>query len=205
MTAAGALLLLALSASSPTADARDPDVENASIGESPMVQALLAGSASAEIPEDARLYDRLIGAWDVQVRDYADDGTVRESEGEWHFAYALEGRAVQDVWISPPRRDRDAGMPKTGNRYGTTVRWFDPTERRWRIVWINPVSGAFDRLEAHREGREIVQSGRDADGYLMRWVFTDIRTDSARWYAQRSRDDGATWTLEAEFFLRRRE
>jgi len=37
----------------------------------------------------------------------------------------------------------------------------------------------------------------------MRWGFTDIVNDSARWYGERSRDEGETWQLEAEFFLTR--
>jgi len=39
---------------------------------------------------------------------------------------------------------------------------------------------------------------------LIRWVFTDISAQSARWYGERSVDGGKTWQLEAEFFLQRR-
>jgi hypothetical protein len=31
------------------------------------------------------------------------DGPERREEGEWTFGYALEGRAVIDVWQVPPR------------------------------------------------------------------------------------------------------
>ena len=50
---------------------------------------------------------------------------------------------MQDVWIVPARaqRSEEHGPLLSGanNRYGSTVRWFDHAERRWKIVWINPV------------------------------------------------------------------
>ena len=39
----------------------------------------------------------------------------------------LEGRAVQDVWIAPARKDRDVpGRDSDKDIYGTTVRVCDP-------------------------------------------------------------------------------
>lgn len=166
--------------------------------------ALISEKPNAELGDAASVYDWLIGDWDVRVVDYADDGTRTESTGEWHFAWVLEGRAVQDVWIDPPRAQRKAGMSRKNNRYGTTLRVFDPADKTWKIVWFNPVTGAHDELVVHRVGEDIVQTGRDTHGNPMRWVFTDIRADSFRWYAQRSHDNGRTWKLEAEFFGRRR-
>ena len=59
-------------------------------------------------------------------------------EGEVHAGWTLEGRAVQDVWIMPPR-DRRSGPPdRTRNMYGTTLRTWDAGIEAWRIVWSNP-------------------------------------------------------------------
>jgi hypothetical protein len=165
--------------------------------------ALLSAKANPELGEAASLYDWLIGDWDVRVVDYAKDGTRVESHGEWHFAWVLEGRAVQDVWIDPPRPQRKPDMSRKNNRYGTTLRSFDPNDRTWKVIWINPVTGAHEEFVAQRVGKDIVQAGRDAQGNPMRWVFTDIRTDSFRWFGERSQDHGHSWTLEAEFFARR--
>lgn len=135
--------------------------------------------------------------------DYLDDGSKRENTGEWHFAYVLEGRAVQDVWILPRRAQRNSNTPKEFNRCGTSIRSFHPIERKWEVTWINPVSGARDLLIARREGGDIVQEGRDPDGSLNRWVFTEIEPDSARWYGESSTDGGRSWKLGAEFFMTR--
>lgn len=124
--------------------------------------------------------------------------------GEWHFAWVLEGRAVQDVYIAPtrPRRDRSA-PPREGNRYGSSIRVYDAVTGAWRVIWINPVTGAEDHLIGRRVGDEVVQDGRCPDGSLIRWSFVDITSDSFTWRGERSTDGGATWILEAEFFGRR--
>lgn len=167
------------------------------------VSSLLSIEASSELSNDERLYDRLIGSWNARVIDYDADGSQTETAGEWHFSYTLDGRAVQDVFIVPARPERTPEIPKIRNRYGTSVRSFHPTLRKWTITWINPVTGAHNILIAQKDGGDIIQNGRDADGSWMRWGFTDIKNDSARWYGERSRDEGETWQLEAEFFLTR--
>ena len=168
-----------------------------------MLNALQSYNPSAEIPEADRIYDWLIGSWNVEVIDYLENGEVKHVEGEWHFGRILEGRAIQDVFICPSRPLRDQNTSKVRNRYGTSIRVFHPGKKRWEVTWLNPVTGAHDRLVARKEGDKIIQEGKDDEGYQMRWIFTDIRPDSARWYGERSKDGGASWTLEAEFFLTR--
>jgi hypothetical protein len=70
------------------------------------------------------LYDGLIGSWDAEVVDHLPDGSDRHQSAEMHFAWVLEGRAIQDLWIAPARRERGSPERPTtpGNRYGTTVR-----------------------------------------------------------------------------------
>ncbi len=171
--------------------------------DSDFASALLAKSPSTELGDAASVYAWLIGSWDVRVIDHQSDGSKHESAGEWHFSWVLEGRAVQDVWISPPRTQRKASPPKSGNRYGTSLRVYDSKIGAWRVTWINPVSGAHDELIGRRKGNDIVQEGRDSEGNQMRWVFTDIKPDTFRWYGERSYDGGKTWRLEAEFFAKR--
>ena len=59
------------------------------------------------------LYAWLIGSWDLDVIEYHEDGSTRRRPAEWHFGWVLEGRAIQDVWIIPPR----------GLRQGDAVMW----------------------------------------------------------------------------------
>lgn len=168
-------------------------------------QALISDKPSEELGAYADYYQWLIGGWDVKAVDYLSADKKMETVGEWYFSWVLEGRAVQDVWIAPKRELRNKETSKTRNRYGSTIRTFDPVTKTWTINWFNPVSGARDMLIAKKEGLDIVQSGTDNEGNMMRWVFTDITADTFRWYGERSADGGQTWILEAEFFGTRKK
>lgn len=170
-----------------------------------MLDALVSENSSADIPVPYRIYDWLVGSWQVAVKDYESDGTIFESVGEWYFSRVLEGRAIQDVWICPARAERSETMPKERNRYGTSIRFFDADKAKWQVIWINPVSGTVSRLVAEQVGNDIVQIGVDEEGNVFRWIFTDIRPATCRWYGERTFDRGLTWTLEVEFFLSRAE
>jgi hypothetical protein len=164
--------------------------------------ALGAAGRSAEIPESADLYGWLIGTWDLDVRHYWTDVSARGIKGEVHFAWVLEGRAVQDLWIMPRRSDR-AGTLDDVNSYGTTLRVWDSSIQAWRVTWINPAQNHRVDLIGRRSGSDIVQIGSRADGTPIRWTFTDITSDSFRWIGESLEPDGETWKLEGDFRARR--
>lgn len=164
--------------------------------------ALQADRASAELSQAPDLYGWLIGSWDAEVVDHLAGGAERRQSAEMHFAWVLEGRLLQDLWIVPARRDRHT-PPGPGDRYGTTLRAWDAAAGVWRIRWINPVNGTESTLVARRVGADIVQTGADAAGRLLRWVFEAIRPNSFHWRGDISEDGGRTWACQAEFFARR--
>ncbi|HEY2528794.1 MAG TPA: hypothetical protein VGJ20_12745 [Xanthobacteraceae bacterium] len=138
-----------------------------------------------------RLYGRLIGRWAMDAVVYLDDGTAHRERGEIHFGWVLEGRAIQDVWILP------------GVFYGTTLRTYDPGIDAWHIIWSDPLRQFYTRQIGRAQGDDIVQVGKNDAKETVRWSFTEIASDSFRWLGERSRDDGQTWQLQAEFFARR--
>jgi hypothetical protein len=165
--------------------------------------ALIWPARSHEIPEAVDAYGWLIGSWDLDVRRFGVNGAEHAASGEVHFAWVLEGRAMQDVWIMPRRQERTPQLGKTFNTYGTTLRVWDSSVQAWRVTWINPVTGARDELVGRRCGKDIVQIGTHSDGTPIRWIFTDITPDSFRWVGEVLEADGITWRLEAEFLARR--
>ena len=165
--------------------------------------ALAAHGRSPEIPESEDAYGWLIGSWELEVLRYRVDLSTRGIRGEVHFAWALEGRAVQDVWIMPRREERSAEVDKTCNMYGTTLRVWDGAIQAWRVTWMNPVTGARDELIGRRSGKDIVQVGTHANGTPIRWIFSEITQDSFRWTGEALNPDGKTWTLEGEFRAKR--
>lgn len=165
--------------------------------------ALIAPDASSEIPANSRLYGWLVGSWEGDIAEYDRDGSRRAGKAECHAVWVLEGRAIQDVWIAPPRTARTSSTPRTGNRYGTTLRVYDPKIDAWRITWINPVASAQLTQIGRPQGENIVQEGRNADGHLTRWTFSDMRHDSFRWTGEISTNAGTSWFLHLEFRFRR--
>jgi len=166
--------------------------------------ALAAPGRSTEIPESCDIYGWLIGSWELDVLHYRVDVRERHLKGEVHFARVLEGRAVQDVWIMPPRAERSGPPDRTCNMYGTTLRLWDPALQAWRITWINGVTGTRDELIGRRSGNDIVQIGTHANGTPIRWIFSEITADSFRWTGESLDADGQSWKLEGEFRAKRK-
>jgi hypothetical protein len=167
---------------------------------SPFLDALGAEGAAADRAGKMELYGRFVGSWDLDVTQFPEDGVPRRRKGEWHFGWTLEGRAIQDVWIVPPRgelRHGDAGA--NVNSYGTTLRVYDPDIDAWRIQWADPVTRNFLGMIGRADGDDIVQLGTRPDGQLIRWSFSEITPDSFRWRGEVSADDGASWRLNTEF------
>ena len=164
--------------------------------------ALTAARRSPDIPEAADLYGWLVGSWELEVRHYWTDVAARGIKGEAHFAWVLEGRAVQDLWIMPRRTDRAGGLDDV-NSYGTTLRAWDPTIQAWRVTWINPAQNHRVDLIGRRSGADIVQIGTRADGTPIRWRFTAIAANSFRWIGEALQPDGNTWKVEGDFIARR--
>jgi hypothetical protein len=157
----------------------------------PTIAALHSTGPAPDRAEKMGLYGWLIGDWEMDGTVYLDDGTVYKQRGEIHFGWVLEGRAIQDVWILP------------GAFYGSTLRVYDPGLDAWHILWSDPLKQYYTRQIGRARGKDIVQDGKLEDGALVRWSFTEITPNSFRWLGERSRDDGATWHLQAELLARR--
>lgn len=170
----------------------------------PFLDALRADGPSGDRAGKMDLYAWLIGSWTLDVTEHGPDGAKRQRPGEWHFGWVLEGRAIQDVWIVPPRgSDRTGEAVKSGNYYGTTLRVYDPRIDAWQIQWIEPVSQTYLAMIGRREGTDIVQIGKAPSGNLIRWSFSEITPDSFHWRGEVSADNGATWRTNVEFVARR--
>ena len=168
----------------------------------PQASALLEALAAARpaLDELGRLYGWLIGDWNVALTDHLPDGTRCLGSGEWHFGWVLGGWAMQDVWISPRRGERPpAGeAPGPRNRYGTTIRLFDPAIDAWHVTWINPAQNYVAHLTGRARGRDIVQEGTGPNGERLRWTFSDITTNRFRWVGEVSLDSGRSWRMTQE-------
>ena len=166
------------------------------------LEALGADGPAGDRVGQMGLYGWLIGSWDLDVSHFLADGSTRRRDGEWHFGWVLEGRAIQDVWIVPPRGQRHDDAAGHAQSYGSTLRIYDPRDGSWQIQWTDPVTLNFCNMKGCRDGADIVQFGRNASGEEIRWRFMQITADSFLWRGETSTASG--WRRDVEFAATRR-
>ena len=165
---------------------------------------LAAPGRSHEIPESADAYGWLVGSWELDIHIYwAVDVRAKGLKGEAHFGWALEGRAIQDIWIMPRLAERTSNLDKHMNMYGTTLRVWDPAIQAWRITWINPAGDHREEQIGRWSGKDVVQVGMRPDWTPTRWTFSEITADSFHWTGEAMNPDGRTWKLEGDFRVTR--
>ena len=163
-----------------------------------MIAVLGAAHPHPSLGDEARVFDQLAGSWDCDFTFYPGDGSVRHKKGELLLGWILDGRAVQDIWITyPAEGERE-------RRIGTSIRFFDTALKQWRVVFVGPQFNYLVTVQGGLEGNRIVLNGVDTDGFRIRWSFNDIGPDSFVWRGEKSRDGGTSWTLEEEHHMRRR-
>lgn len=153
------------------------------------------------------LYDPLLGRWEAEARAFLPDGSARRHYWQISFERTLEGRAIQDVWITPPRSGPRAGQGERwgrfDNQYGTSLRFYDPALDAWRVTWIDPCAQYRAELVGQRRGGEIFQEGTGSDGMQLRWIFSEMSADGFRWRAELAGADGTRWHKAIELLARR--
>jgi len=128
----------------------------------------------------------LIGSWDLDVAWYDDDGAVtRTTKGEWHFAWALDGRAVADIWITPSRAARAVDGD---GEWGLSIRIHDPELNAFRSTWMGPKAAFVMTFIAQAREDSITLESREPLATKTRWVFTGISPTGFRW---RNEDEDA--------------
>jgi hypothetical protein len=160
---------------------------------------LAANGPREGIEEKLMLFGQFVGDWDIlEDRCLQPDGKWATSRGELHWRWILEGRALQDVWMTIDEKTKKP-VPD-----GTTVRLYDPKIDAWRVIWISPTQGVVKTLIGRQNGKDIVLERTTEEGHLVKWIFSEIKGDSFSWHSEESRDNGRTWTLREEMQIRRK-
>jgi hypothetical protein len=179
---------------------RSPRISERQSARRSLSEVLHATGPDPELGKKLELYAWLIGDWDFEITTTPEDGTRHDGRGEIHAGWVLQGRGIQDVWMIPRLPDRKPDveqLPGAGNWYGTTLRIFDPNLDAWRILWNDPAINFFSQQIGRARGNDIVQEGPDPRGGAMRWIFSEIESQSFHWTAERTSDD-RTWRKEVD-------
>jgi hypothetical protein len=160
------------------------------------IEGLPAHRPASDLRDKLRLFGQFVGDWDI-VEHRSPLNRLR-AKGEVHFNWILDGRAVQDVWGSVDS--------KTGRLipWGTTIRYYDSNLGFWRSTWVAPRQTAVRRFIGKEVGKEIVLQEEDRGTRTERWVFSDIRPNSFRWYAMKRSRKGTPWRVIEEMKVHRR-
>jgi hypothetical protein len=173
------------------APATDPRLE--------MVTALKAMGPHPSLGDQANVFDRLVGTWDVEYTDFLKDGKVTHRSGEFIVGWVMDGRAIQDFWIVYP-----SGTHEEREVY-SDLRYYDPKSRSWPAIFIDVEHASVARFTGGAAGDDrIVLDTSDFDGTDTRWSINDIRSGSFVWREEESLDGGKTWRLLAEHHMKRR-
>jgi hypothetical protein len=157
-------------------------------------------SNESTLPEHVQIFAPFIGGWDLLVRWFDEQGKVTRTErGEWYFSWVLEGRGLQDVWIVPPREQRQTGALY---EYGTSIRIYDPELDAWRSTWIGPMHHVVRTFTARKVGEQVVLQTTPDIEPVMRWSFYDIETSAFAW--RNEIQVHAQWRTQQTFEARRR-
>src|SRR5438309_11111937 len=68
------------------------------------IKGLGAEGPFPELKEKLMLFGQFVGDWEMDARYTQPDGTEIKAKGEIHFGWILNGRGVQDVWMSKDHR-----------------------------------------------------------------------------------------------------
>ena len=139
-------------------------------------------------------FDWMIGRWAVAHRRLrrrlAGDDTWDEFDGACELKPLIGGLGNVD--------DNILELPEGAYR-AAAIRLFDPVKRRWSIWWIDgrvlafdaPVHGRFEDSVGTFIGDDTFE-GRPIQ---VRFTWSDITADSARWQQAFSEDGGKNWEL----------
>ena len=152
------------------------------------------GETTTSSPLDGREdFDFFAGCWTVTHRRLIDRlvGDTRWEE----FGGACESRPILGGLGNVD--DSIVELPAGAYR-GATLRVFNPATRLWSIWWIDgraahldpPVHGRFENGVGSFLGDDVLDGGRPI---LVRFVWSEMTSRSARWEQAFSPDGGATW------------
>ena len=169
-----------------------------------MKDVLGSNGPNKEYASKLMLYGQFVGSWEGHVIVHRSDGTKREESCEVLFGWVLDGKAIQDVWIAPARKDRiQEGRSTEKDIFGTTLRIFNPKTDQWEIHWIEPNTQSYEYLTGKQVGDDIVNEYKSEEGQINQWMFTEITKDTFHWIGRESNDNKKTWKIRNEFFLKR--
>ena len=140
-------------------------------------------------------FDPLIGAWKYHLKKRLNpltgSNTWVEFEGTGVCYKIWDGRAQLDTI--------ELDSPAVGHIEGLTLRTYNPQSHQWRLYWANSKNGIMDPPQVgefkNGRGEFFAQDTINGKTILIRFVWTNMTTNSPHFEQSFSDDGGKTWEV----------
>ena len=139
-------------------------------------------------------FDPLIGPWKYHLKRRPHPLT---SSNTW---VELDGTGVcYKVWDGRAELDTIEVDGPTGHIEGLTLRLYNPQSHQWKLYWANSKTGTMDPAQVgefkNGRGEFFAQDTINGKTILIRYVWTDLTTNSPHFEQSFSDDGGKTWEV----------
>jgi hypothetical protein len=154
-----------------------------------------APRTTAADPHDGQHdFDFLFGRWKAQLRRLKNP---LHGSNEW---YEMIGVSVcRPIWGGKGNIEEVDNDGPYGKMEALMVRIYSPTSRQWSLNWVNQKTAKFDvpTIGEFKDGRGEFYDQEMFEGraILVRYVWSDIKKDAARFEQSFSADGGKTWEV----------
>ena len=154
-----------------------------------MVREAGHGSPAPDRVDASAQFDFLVGVWDETQEMKFPNGQTAKWPSSGSAVYTLNGHAIMEF----TSYDIDPNLPDAAT---CIVRIYNRVMRRWECMFVTNRFNNVLYFGGVKEGDDIVLhqfAADNAGGQFSYWIFHDIEADSYGWYANTSRDRGATF------------
>jgi len=153
-----------------------------------------AAKAQPEARDGQHDFDPLIGNWKYHLKrrqnPLTGSNTWVELDGTGACFKIWDGRAQMDtIEVDGP----------TGHVEGLTLRLYNPQSHQWRLYWANSKTGILDPPQIgefkNGQGEFFAQDTINGKTVLIRFVWTNMTTNSPHFEQSFSDDGGKTWEV----------
>ena len=138
-------------------------------------------------------FDPLIGSWKYhlkrRLRPLTGSNSWVEFDGTGVCHKVWDGSQLDTIEVDGP----------TGHIEGLTLRLYNPQSHQWRLYWANSKIGILDppQIGEFKDGRGefFAQDMINGKTILIRFVWTNLATDSPHFEQSFSDDGGKTWEV----------
>jgi hypothetical protein len=140
-------------------------------------------------------FDPLIGAWKYHLKKLMHPLT---GSTDW---VEFDGTGVcYKIWDGRSQMDTiELDSPDAGHIEGLTLRLYNPQSHQWRLYWANSKIGVLDppQIGEFKNGRGefLAQDTINGKVVLIRFVWTNMTTNSPHFEQSFSDDGGKTWEV----------